>query len=209
MAVSAIAERCPSGRAAGRELEYLLVLQLQAVRLAELSRSRVYCQLEALRGHFEGALERPEIGVDAMKKPVVDQEAYDALSCNRCGDCCELFYPHLSGEPLDLLIDWGRAERFDWPHMPGHPEWDRFRTMMWYGEHQPIRKDFGWAYQCGKFQRDEEGQGVCLIQDDKPGMCSRFPYGRPVLGEQYSRCTWARVQLLDFQPFGIPEEEKP
>ncbi len=129
---------------------------------------------------------------------VVDQQAYDALECNRCGACCELFYPSLSGEPLDLIVEYGKAEANCLESMEGHPEWSTFKTMMWYGEMQPIRGKHSWGYSCGQFSRDINGLGVCGIQDDKPVMCNNFPNGLQILVEHYPKCTWAQVELIDF-----------
>ncbi|KKM75188.1 hypothetical protein LCGC14_1392740 [marine sediment metagenome] len=68
-------------------------------------------------------------------------------------------------------------------------------SMLFFGQLVPVLTEDGYRYQCGYFERDADGLGVCTAYDQRPGMCSEFPYGKPA---QFERCSW-NVELIDYE----------
>ena len=128
---------------------------------------------------------------------LVDQPTFDAIECNRCGDCCTRFWLNQLeplGGPLGFLNDYAAN---------GYPAAadGRFRPqddMLFFGQLVATDEgDDGYTYACGHFERDADGLGVCTVYDQRPSMCSEFPYGRPQTGYG-DHCAW-NVALLDYE----------
>lgn len=131
---------------------------------------------------------------DAAALLVVDQPTFDKIECNRCGHCCERFYISGGKGPLELLTDLLTRvveEKGTYGPQDG---------VLWLGQLTPTWDDEKqmFSYSCGYFTRDEGGQGVCTIHDTRPEMCRNFPYGRPVVADEWPDCSW-RVELVDFE----------
>ena len=137
--------------------------------------------------------------------PVVDQVAFDAIECNRCGSCCEGFFlsdpqwkelgPIGTG-PIGMLVhrEYWRAHGLVDYEMDFDS--DPRKSMFWLGGLEPWQdEEERWRYRCPHFERDEEGLGVCGIWPERPEVCSDFPYGKPQTF--WPECSWA-VELLDF-----------
>lgn len=136
--------------------------------------------------------------------PVVDQEAFDKIECNRCGQCCEGFTLSAAdgrhwnlGGPLGMIEYreyWqARGETYD---SATAYDPDPVKSMLWVGSLEPWKDDEGrWRYRCPHFYRDE-GLGVCGIYEDRPRVCSAFPYSKPVTS--WDECSW-NVEILDFE----------
>ena len=62
---------------------------------------------------------------------------------------------------------------------------------------------FGWRrhgleiYRCAAFARDGDSRGCCTIYENRPPVCSEFPYGRVAV--QHAECSWY-VRIFDFEP---------
>lgn len=135
---------------------------------------------------------------DALR--LVDQPTFDAIECNRCGACCERFWLNFIGDlggPLGYVNDQAKIGFPDAADGRLRPQDD----MLWFGQLVPTLQDDGdgpyYTYACGYFSRDADGLGVCGIYDQRPDMCSGFPYGRPQT-DYGDRCSW-NVELLDYE----------
>lgn len=152
---------------------------------------------------------------------VVTQEAFDKIECNRCGECCEDFYLNmrhgvLHGGALGFLEGYGQynaawqkyhenggKEIGSWDpgwyasaSMPEEKVASSFVSMLFFGQLELRIDDAGmWKAKCGHFKRGDDGMGICTNYEDRPDMCSRFPYGKPT--ESYPSCTW-NVEILDY-----------
>lgn len=148
--------------------------------------------------------------------PVVDQPQFDAIECNRCGECCEKFVLRGGNEgfwwnyrgPLGWLELWCyrevRGERMEFEGTGSDA--DNFAAMLFWGQLTPTWHEGGkdedsewegwWSYSCGHFSRDADGLGRCGIYEQRPAMCANFPDG-PVT--TWDECSW-RVELVDFEP---------
>jgi Fe-S-cluster containining protein len=150
-----------------------------------------------------------------MVLPVVDRQEFEAISCNRCGACCEDFHLNTPGEGE---LYWKYAGPLGWLELYCYrlahgerPDDAEFWTikggagdpMLWYGQLIP-RYDEGreaWFYSCQYVTRGEGGLGCCTIWDRRPDICSKFPYGKPLPPEdreRWPKCSWI-VELLDFE----------
>ena len=149
---------------------------------------------------------------------VVTRAEFDAIECNRCGECCERFYLSTAGEgwlwwnytgPLGFLELWCyrlahgadtgvAAQEFHAPQIPNDPS-PMLSALMWYGQLTPERDDAEdgverWRYSCGHFTRDDDGNGVCGIYETRPLTCSALPYGHPQT--TWAACSW-NVGLIE------------
>jgi Fe-S-cluster containining protein len=137
--------------------------------------------------------------------PVVDQQAFDSIECNRCGECCEGFFLELStgnslknmGGPIGMIEyrEYWRAHGM--PAFEMTYDTDLTKSMFWFGSLEPWQDDEGrWRYRCPHFSRDNDGLGVCGIYEDRPRVCSDFPYGKPQTF--WDKCSW-NVEILDYE----------
>lgn len=126
--------------------------------------------------------------------PSLSRAEFDAIECNRCGDCCEGFYL----PPRDTLNSWA----FDY-RVGGNSE--DLKTADWFSHVHPTGKVSSDGsrpqYRCDYFVRDDSEHGTCTAYDKRPTVCSSFPYGEPV-GPEFPRCSW-RVTI---RPDDIPLE---
>jgi Fe-S-cluster containining protein len=127
---------------------------------------------------------------------IVTQAEFDAITCNRCGECCESFFLR---SPLDLLVSMEAAYQWmkywDEGGLEGkeREEQDR-KQFWWYADVEPIGEpgkfdadENDTNYRCPRFARDETGMGVCTRYEERPYACSGFPYGKP---SNYDSCSW-------------------
>lgn len=133
--------------------------------------------------------------MDAL--PAVTQAEFNAIHCNRCGDCCERFYLP-SPAKLRALQRLTRAGGFITP--------EDVLTANWFDHVHPTGKRSTtdrarWQYRCDYFVRDDADHGTCTAYDKRPYACSGFPYSAPV-GPEFPRCSW-RVTI---RPDDIPLE---
>lgn len=95
---------------------------------------------------------------------------------------------------------------------------DNFATMMFYGQLETVPKEWEGQlqmYRCGYYEMDIEGTGFCTNYENRPNMCSGFPYGPEAWNEEtrggqesivggYDKCSW-NVRWLDFEVVqGLP-----
>lgn len=134
---------------------------------------------------------------------VIDQEGFDAIECNRCGACCEAF---LMGTDIGERGFWQHSGPLGWLELYAY--WsaqdrpsDHFApmdAMLFYGQLEPtLGADGVYRYKCGHFERDAEGLGNCTVYDQRPTMCSKYPYGEPV--HEFADCSW-NVELIEYEP---------
>lgn len=118
---------------------------------------------------------------------VVTPEEYRAITCNRCGRCCDdIPSPHSPDELAALLQD---------------PSLDSDRRVFLTGlvPAEPVAG--GWQYRCRHFHRDADGLGMCDVYEARPAVCSGFPYGGVV--RRWTRCAWY-VQVRDADGNPVP-----
>ena len=117
---------------------------------------------------------------DFIPLVLVDQETYDQIECNQCGDCCE----GLSLEKMDPLTLIRRT---------ANKEISTY-DAMWVGQLAPIwRDDLGYyVYSCSYFERSDDLQtGRCTAHDARPEVCRNYPNGRDgTSGALSRRCSW-------------------
>lgn len=110
----------------------------------------------------------------------VTPEQHRALTCNRCGACCEdVPLPHSPAELERIVTD---------------PSVDPDRRAFAAGLTLVHPIPGGWRYRCRHFARDGDGLGLCAIYDSRPAVCRDFPVGSVV--RRWSQCSWY-VQILD------------
>ncbi len=137
-----------------------------------------------------------------MTKRVVDQPTFDAIECNRCGECCESFF--LTNDRDTKWGFWLHHGPLGWLELYAYYEGrerdivDHFSpmgSMLFFGQLIPTLTETGaYRYKCGYFERDADGLGICTVHDTRPSMCSGFPYRKPA---EYARCSW-NVELIDY-----------
>src|SRR5215210_4499789 len=105
---------------------------------------------------------------------------YRAITCNRCGVCCEdIPAPHAPDELAALARD---------PNV--NVDWRAFLDGL-----EPVAPlSEGWRYRCRHFRRDADGLGTCGIFERRPDVCRGFPYGGVV--RRWTQCAWF-VQIVD------------
>jgi len=116
--------------------------------------------------------------------PVVGPAEYAAITCNRCGLCCEDIRvdkspQQLAAEMADETVDEDRH---------------RFLAGL-----QPVaRVAGGWRYRCEYFARDTSGLGTCTVHETRPAVCRGYPYGGVV--RAWPACAWyVRVEPVEVQ----------
>ncbi len=123
---------------------------------------------------------------DFIPLPLVDQETYDEIDCNGCGDCCASFSLNEQQDPLTLMWQTAtlRVETYD---------------AFWFGQLVPAyRDDLGYyVYACSFFERSDDLQtGRCTIHETRPEVCRAFPNGRDGASDCLPRrCSWAEVEV--------------
>lgn len=125
--------------------------------------------------------------------PLVSIEEFEALTCNRCGDCCQEFW---LPSPLELARTIGNALEWDeYNSATGAPvDPDNALFAEWLGHVEPHANQSPprWGerqkFRCDRFVIDEEGIGQCTAYERRPHTCSDFPYGRPQAISP--RCSW-------------------
>ena len=133
----------------------------------------------------------------------VTREEFDQITCNRCGACCEtLWLP----SPLKLVEFLGASSLMKDPT----PEWieENDRFIRWLSALDPTGKvasgspqpdEANHQYCCSRFVRQEDGAGFCTAYEDRPDACRDFPYGQPVGGEDFEKCSW-NVEIVSDSP---------
>jgi Fe-S-cluster containining protein len=106
--------------------------------------------------------------------PVVSPEQYRAITCNRCGVCCEDIMCRDSPEQVAARL--------------ADPATDPDRRKFLSGLEFVGRVGAGWRFRCRHFSRDAEGLGVCGIHETRPNVCRDFPYGLMV--RSWTQCAW-------------------
>src|SRR5438874_11397418 len=86
--------------------------------------------------------------------PIVTPDEYRAITCNRCGVCCEDIR---TADAPDKLA----AEMND-------PATDGDRRQFLSGLIAVGEVPDGWRYRCRHFDRDADGLGVCTIHETRP-----------------------------------------
>ena len=119
-----------------------------------------------------------------MKK-VVDQAGFEAISCHRCGDCCERMV--VTPGPDERVAQFADTDRHyaDMTHEESLADALTIKDML---EVIEVCEDGTTLYRCRHFTRDSEGLGVCGIYERRPWICSAFPYGEP--NASWPRCAW-------------------
>lgn len=157
-----------------------------------------------------------------------------SLGCARCGDCCEEIYLSAS---LDLLKRWTSEALVGVPDPATDDGWawwisrdrgtdawrdneverqaaiDRYqvdgesrRNADFIVEHWSLNED-GETFSCDRFDRDHR---TCRAQDEKPPVCSGYPWydhgPRPdKITKEGSRCSY----LLDLSSGDRPKNSYP
>ena len=109
-----------------------------------------------------------------MPPPIVTPEEYRAITCNRCGVCCEDI--RSLAEPAALAAE------------AANPETDEDRRRFLSGLIPVGPVTGGWRYRCRHFAREETGRGLCTIHATRPAVCRGFPFGRTV--QSWPECSW-------------------
>lgn len=118
-------------------------------------------------------------------KPVVDAQGFDALTCNRCGECCEgMNLGFNPGEKLAEVRDSGNMHCPELTHEETVSDLQMINGML---EQIGTFPDGKAKYRCKNFSRDADGLGVCGVYEHRPRLCSRFPYGHP---QNFKHCSW-------------------
>lgn len=149
--------------------------------------------------------------------PLLDKEAFSKLECNRCGQCCTNFRPHNDrwesehDGALGVLEAYGKYETQGW--VLDVVYLNTFQTMLFYGQLEAVPEMWEGQkqhYRCGYYQEDEGGKGFCLNYQNRPYMCSDFPYDFEIWSEErqrgeesiagtcWDKCSW-NVRWLDFE----------
>lgn len=120
-----------------------------------------------------GALVERVVAAIPVPRAVTRAE-YAAITCNRCGVCCEDIRAPFGPEEVAARTEdpaWGLDYR-------------RFLGFLQVVGPAPG----GWRYRCRNFVRDADGRGVCTIHATRPEVCRGFPYGRVV--RSWPQCSW-------------------
>ena len=136
-----------------------------------------------------------------------------ALTCNRCGDCCD----SRSLEKERILFSWGTLPKHQYRGMgKGQPLIiplelvdDKLIPRQW---EQRDATQGPAGFMCSQFST-QDGHGSCGLRDSKrPLSCGQFPVSYPKMGDeliqagylrlrsdQFSRCKWGGMLLLHEQ----------
>ena len=127
-----------------------------------------------------------------MSRPVVTRAEFAALTCNRCGDCCERFSLPLT--PLSFIVDGGLDR---WTRQALEDRYTREaqeaarRLLLWLAELEPLpeaeqrfeslafRNNRQSIFRCARFVRESPSQGHCSIYEHRPDVCRNFPVNFP------------------------------
>lgn len=134
---------------------------------------------------FASLVER--VAVRLLPIPVVTPEQYGAISCNRCGRCCDDIPAPFAPDELAALAAGASLDA------------DKRTFLSGLTPVEPIAG--GWRYCCRHFRRDADGLGVCGIFETRPEVCRRFPYGGVV--RRWTQCAWY-VQIRDADGMALP-----
>lgn len=105
-------------------------------------------------------------------QPVTRAE-YAAISCNRCGRCCEDIPAPESPEDMAAIA--------------GDPAVDDDVRAFAAGL-VPVRPVAGgWSYRCRHFGPGLDGAATCQIYDRRPSICRRFP---DTAVRRWMECAW-------------------
>lgn len=140
--------------------------------------------------------------------PLVTIAEFEAIECNRCGQCCEGYF---APSPLEIAAIMGRyadaavgsAELYfaggDAAYAPV-PGWTGYKAdLMWFAAMAPLdgqpapRWGKRQRYSCAHFARDADGLGACTVYARRPWVCWAFPYNEPASG--FPGCTW-EVEII-------------
>lgn len=118
-----------------------------------------------------------------MKKPpLVTEDEFKKLECNRCGECCQRFV--MGGvTPDDLAKEIAAGSYRD-------PDPDVIDANEWLAALVATQDPDGvWVYAC-PFYSVDAGDGLpgCTIYERRPTGCRDLPYGRPM--PDWSSCVW-------------------
>lgn len=120
----------------------------------------------------------------------MNQVAFDQITCNRCGLCCERF--HIETDSLrEWVAEW-QAWLIDHPEDSDQIDNAEGRTLVEMLIPLPVGEDGYVTHTCRHFTRDVSGLGVCGIYDRRPKMCSAFPYGQT---QNFPGCSWDRAHI--------------
>lgn len=140
-----------------------------------------------MAGDFLTLVERVVARLPAPPRVVTPAE-YRAITCNRCGVCCEdIPAPYAPAELIALAAD---------------PELDADKRAFLSGLEPVAPLPGGWRYRCRHFFRDERGLGTCAIHEARPAVCRGFPYGGTV--RRWTTCAWY-VQIVDADGVVLPK----
>jgi Fe-S-cluster containining protein len=119
--------------------------------------------------------------------PVVSPEDYRAITCNRCGVCCE----DIKSRDSPAQVAARAAD----------PATDADRRRFLAGLELVGPVGTAWRYRCRHFYRDPDGRGVCGIHETRPSVCRDFPYGLTV--RSWPQCAWY-VEVRDADGIEVP-----
>lgn len=157
---------------------------------------------------------RPRPDIDD-ELPVVTQEEFDKIVCNKCGDCCEQFYlvnPAEIYKEIEKIeveifnIYYYGYEVLAWTQEDVKKHKENLKRWTWYKDiratgmvdisQQQIDEGYQYhTYRCTRFQRLSVDEGICTDWENRPDICSDFPYGHPMtIG--FPRCSW-RVKIVE------------
>jgi Fe-S-cluster containining protein len=115
----------------------------------------------------------------------VNRQEFEAIQCNRCGECCERF--HLPGTKEQMLAwldkDWAGPERW----------WVAELVELGpYGEPDEVGRQPS-LFACPWLSREPGQPATCTIYSKRPATCRNFPYGGPVHG--FPNCVWSDERI--------------
>lgn len=93
--------------------------------------------------------------------------------CNSCGQCCKDFTLAYSPEEL-------KNKMIQYPHDKNFQSVASMVELIYTQENGYVvegsGKEHKYHYRCNNFMQLEDGSGYCGIYDERPDMCSMFPY---------------------------------
>lgn len=149
--------------------------------------------------------------------PVVTQEEFNQIECNRCGECCEGL--HFQSPLRNIFIYGGEQSyivRFLRERNKGFNDYDLVEAGWKPDEVKRCIANLDWfehleamgpnietddptgnnqRYRCTYFKRQEsDGLGFCTIHERRPNICRNYPYGNPVVTDDLPHCSY-RVKI--------------
>jgi Fe-S-cluster containining protein len=118
---------------------------------------------------------------------IIDQEAFDAVECNRCGHCCEQIVLPDREHCLGHLAAGGKSFDRVWL--------DQLTYVGPCEQEMTDEEVFGkrLLFKCSHLRHEEDGTTTCVIYAERPMICRDFPYGHPV--DHYPGCVWLPEEL--------------